>query len=45
MKVYEDLTFKSSLENDVKRENANIDGDTRDGHHAQVRLRGRQAVL
>ena len=24
MKVYEDLTFKSSLENDVKRENANI---------------------
>ena len=28
MKVYEDLTFKSSLENDVKRENANIDGDT-----------------
>ena len=28
MKVYEDLTFKSSFENDVKRENANIDGDT-----------------
>ena len=28
MKVYEDLTFKSSLENDIKRENANIDGDT-----------------
>ena len=28
MKVYEDLTFKSSLENNVKRENANIDGDT-----------------
>ena len=28
MKVYEDLTFQSSLENDVKRENANIDGDT-----------------
>ncbi len=28
MKVYEDLTFKSSLENDVKRENANINGDT-----------------
>ena len=28
MKVYEDLTFKSSLENNVKRENANIDADT-----------------
>ena len=28
MKIYEDLTFKSALENDVKRENANIDGDT-----------------
>lgn len=28
MKVYENLTFQSSLENDVKRENANIDGDT-----------------
>ena len=28
MKVYEDLTFKSSLENNTKRENANIDGDT-----------------
>lgn len=28
MKVYEDLTFKSSIENDVKRENANIDADT-----------------
>ncbi|MEG1993862.1 MAG: anaerobic ribonucleoside-triphosphate reductase, partial [Oscillospiraceae bacterium] len=28
MKIYEDLTFKSAMENDVKRENANIDGDT-----------------
>lgn len=28
MKIYEGLTFKSSQENDVKRENANIDGDT-----------------
>jgi anaerobic ribonucleoside-triphosphate reductase len=28
MRVYEDLTFKSSIENDVKRENANIDADT-----------------
>ena len=28
MKVYEDLTFKPAKENDVKRENANIDGDT-----------------
>ncbi len=28
MKIYEDLTFKSSKEVDVKRENANIDGDT-----------------
>lgn len=28
MKVYEELTFKSAAENDIKRENANIDGDT-----------------
>ncbi len=28
MKVYEDLTFKDAAENDIKRENANIDGDT-----------------
>ncbi|MFT3951268.1 MAG: anaerobic ribonucleoside triphosphate reductase [Oscillospiraceae bacterium] len=28
MKVYEDLTFKSAKDSDVKRENANIDGDT-----------------
>lgn len=28
MKVFEDLTFKSSEEVDLKRENANIDGDT-----------------
>ncbi len=28
MKVYEDLTFKSAKDNDVKRENANINGDT-----------------
>ena len=28
MKVFEDLTYKESSENDLKRENANIDGDT-----------------
>ena len=28
MKVYEDLTFKSAKDSDMKRENANIDGDT-----------------
>ncbi|MBP1537727.1 MAG: anaerobic ribonucleoside triphosphate reductase [Ruminococcus sp.] len=28
MKVYEDLTFKSAKDSDLKRENANIDGDT-----------------
>ncbi len=28
MKIYEDLTFKPAKDNDVKRENANIDGDT-----------------
>ena len=28
MKVYEDLTFKAAQDNDIKRENANIDGDT-----------------
>lgn len=28
MKVYEDITFQAAEENDIKRENANIDGDT-----------------
>ena len=28
MKIYEDLTFKSAADNDIKRENANIDSDT-----------------
>ena len=36
MKVYEDLTFQSAKDNDIKRENANIDGDTamggKEGH-------------
>ncbi len=28
MKTYEGLTFKSAIDNDIKRENANINGDT-----------------
>ncbi len=28
MKIYEDLTFKPAKDSDIKRENANIDGDT-----------------
>ncbi len=28
MKIYEDLTFKEARENEIKRENANIDGNT-----------------
>ncbi len=28
MRIYEDLTFKDARDNDVKRENANIDGNT-----------------
>lgn len=28
MKVYENLTFQSAKDNDMKRENANLDGDT-----------------
>ena len=28
MQVYEDITFKSARDSDIKRENANIDGDT-----------------
>ncbi|MDR1253460.1 MAG: anaerobic ribonucleoside triphosphate reductase [Oscillospiraceae bacterium] len=28
MKIYESLTFKPAKENDIKRENANVDGDT-----------------
>ena len=45
MKVYEDLTFQSSLENDVKRENANIDGDTAMGTMLKYGSEGAQAVL
>ncbi|AFQ42554.1 anaerobic ribonucleoside triphosphate reductase [Desulfosporosinus meridiei] len=32
MKVYEDLTFQEAKDNDMKRENANIDGDTAMGN-------------
>ena len=28
MKIYEDITFRDALDSDIKRENANIDGDT-----------------
>jgi len=28
MKIYQDITFSSAAESDIKRENANIDGDT-----------------
>ena len=28
MKVYQDITFKAAEDSDIKRENANIDGDT-----------------
>ena len=28
MRIYEDLTFKEAKENEIKRENANIDGNT-----------------
>ena len=28
MKIYEDITYKEAEDNDIKRENANIDGDT-----------------
>lgn len=28
MKIYEDITFSSAKDSDIKRENANIDGDT-----------------
>ena len=28
MKIFEDITFKDAVDSDIKRENANIDGDT-----------------
>ena len=28
MKIYEDITFKDAIDSDIKRENANIDGNT-----------------
>lgn len=28
MKIYEDITYQAAADNDIKRENANIDGDT-----------------
>ena len=45
MKTYEDLTFKSAKDSDIKRENANIDADTAMGTMAQIRLGGREAIL
>ena len=45
MKVYEDLTFKSAKDNNVKRENANIDGDTAMGTMLTVWKRGCKAFL
>ena len=43
MKVYEDLTFKSAAENDIKRENANIDGNTAMGSMLQIGTAGAKA--
>ena len=45
MKVFEDITYKDAVDSDIKRENANINGDTAMGSHAEIRLRGREAVL
>ena len=45
MKVYEDLTFKSAAENDIKRENANIDGNTAMGTMLKYGSEGAKAVL
>lgn len=45
MKVYEDLTFKDSSENDLKRENANINGDTAMGTMLKYGSEGAKAVL
>ena len=45
MRKFEEITFKDAADSDIKRENANIDGDTAMGTMLQVRLRGRQAVL
>ena len=43
MRIYEDLTFRDAKDNDVKRENANIDGDTAMG--TMLKYGRRQAVL
>ena len=45
MHILEDITFKDASESDVKRENANIDGDTAMGTMLQIRLGERKAVL
>ena len=45
MKIYEDLTFRDAAENDIKRENANIDGDTAMGTMLKYGSEGREAVL
>ena len=41
MKIYEDITYKPAKDSDIKRENANINGDTAMGTMLQLRLRGR----
>ena len=38
MKVFEDIASKDAVDSDIKRENANINGDTAMGSYAQVRL-------
>ncbi len=45
MKIYEDITFSAAKDNDIKRENANIDGDTAMGTMLKYGSRGGQAVL
>ena len=44
MKTYQDLTFKSAKDNDIKRENANIDGDTAMGRRQIGRASCRERV-
>ena len=45
MHIYDDLTFQDAKDNDIKRENANIDGDTAMGTMLKFGSEGCQGIL
>ena len=44
MKTFEDITYKDATDSDIKRENANIDGNTAMGSMLQIGAAGAKAI-